>query len=184
MRRLALVLLLASSPAFAQEAAQAPNGEGEYGGVQPGQPKKPEPGKKAKKPPPKGTLSWIGFEAKDGGSEIFLQSVAPFEVTQHVDGGVLVVNLSGVSKLAANVWRPIDTRFFDTPVARVVAKKKGKGIEVRVTFKNAKDAAQASVRTATEADGRYYAYLGFSGSGTPVEAPTATPAPATPAPSE
>jgi hypothetical protein len=183
MRRLALVLLLAATPALAQDAANpnppATNAEGDYGGVQPGQPKKVEPGKKAKKPPPKGTLSWLGFEAKDGTSEIFLQSIAPFEVAQRVDGSTHVLTLTGVSRLGHNVWRPIDTRFFTTPVARVVAKKKGKGIEVRVTFKNAKDAAQGSLRTATEADGMYYAYVGFTGSGTQ-EAPAPAPSGDTP----
>lgn len=183
MRRLLLLCLaLATSPAFAQAPAPpapvstAPKTEGEYGGVKPGEPRKtPEPGKKAKKPPPKGTLSWIGFEAKDGGSHIFLQSVAAFEVNQRVDGNTLVVTLSGLSRLAPNTWRFIDTRFFETPVSRVVAKKKGKSVELRVSFKNAKDAAQGSLRTATEADGLYYAYLSFAGSGTPAE----TPAPPT-----
>lgn len=177
MRRLLLALLLVGGPAsaVAQEApaptteGTKPNAEGEYGGVQPGQPKKPDTGKKAKKPPPKGTLSWIGFEVKDGGSQVFLQSVAPFEVNQRVDGSTLVVSLSGVSRLGPNTGRFIDTRFFETPLSRVVAKKKGKGVEVRITFKNAKDVAQGSVRTATEADGLYYAYLSFSGTGTPVE---------------
>lgn len=156
-----LLTILFATPAFAEEP-KGQNSEGEYGGVQPGQPKKPEPGKKAKKPPPKGTLSWIGFESKDGGSDVFFQSVAPFELTQKVENGTLVVALS-LSKLGHNTSRPIDTRFFETSVARVSAKKKGKGIEVRIAFKNAKDAAPGSVRTATEADGMYYAYLSFAG---------------------
>ncbi len=165
MRRLLLCLLLVSSPAFAEDGK--PNTEGEYGGVQPGQTQKPEPGKKAKKPPPKGTLSWVGFEAKDGGAQLFFQSASPFEVTQRVDGGALVVSLSGLSRLGGNTWRFIDTRFFETTLAKVAPKRKGKGIEVRVTFKNPKDAAQGSVRTATEADGLYYAYLSFSGTSAP-----------------
>jgi hypothetical protein len=171
MRRLLLGLVLLGSPAFAQDAPRGPapaapsgpNAEGDYGGVQPGQPRKPDPGKKAKKPPPKGTLSWVGFEAKNGTSDVFLQAPAPFEVSQRLEGGVLVVTLSGVTKLGPNTWRPIDTRFFETPLSRITAKKKGKGIEVRIAFKNAKDAAQASVRTATEADDLYYAYLSFAG---------------------
>lgn len=172
MRRAILLvsMLLAASPAFAEDMPKAPNAEGEYGGVQPGQPKKAEPGKKAKKPPPKGTLSWIGFEAKDGSSDVFLQSPAPFEVSQRVENGTLVVTLTGVTRLGQNVWRPIDTRFFASPVSRVTAKKKGKGIEVRIAFKNAKDATQGSVRTATEADGMYYAYLSFAGGGEPAAA--------------
>ena len=166
MRRLLLfVMVLVASPAWADEP-KGQNAEGEYGGVQPGQTKKPDPAapKKAKKPPPKGTLSWIGFETKDGGSNVFFQSVAPFEVSQRVEGGTLVVALT-LSKLGQNTWRPIDTRFFDTSVSRVTAKKKGKAIEVRIAFKDPKNAAQGSLRTSTEADGMYYAYLSFAGGG-------------------
>ena len=162
MRRALLCLVLLGSPAFAEDP-KGPNPEGDYGGVQPGEGKKPDTSKKPKKAPPKGTLSWIGFETKGGGSDVFFQSVAAFSVNQRVDGGALVVTLSGLTKLGHNTWRPIDTRFFDTPIARITAKKKGKGIEVRVAFKNAKDATQGSVKTATEADGMYYAYLSFAG---------------------
>jgi hypothetical protein len=41
---------------------------------------------------------------------------------------------------------------------------------VKIAFKNAKDAKEATVRTATEADGMYYAYLTF-GEGTEVVGP-------------
>lgn len=164
MRRALLCLVLLGSPAFAQEV-KGPNAEGEYGGVQPGEAKKLEPGKKPRKLPKKGTLSWIGFESKDGSSEVFFQSVAPFQVSQRVDGGTVVVTLSGLRKLGRNTWRPIDTRFFDTPIAGITARKKGRAIQVRIAFKTAKDAAQGTVRTATEADGMYYAYLSFAGGG-------------------
>ena len=169
MRRALLCLVLLGSPAFAEDTkvpSTTPNAEGEYGGVQPGEGKKPEAAKKPKKAPKKGTLSWIGFETKNGGSEVFFQSVAAFEVNQRVDGSAVIVTLSGLSKLGHNTWRPIDTRFFETPIARIQAKKKGKGIEVRVAFKNGNKAAQASVRSSTEADGMYYAYLTFAGGGT------------------
>lgn len=190
MRRplLSLVLALAASPAFADDpkAPATPSGqnaEGEYGGVEPGKTKTPEPGKKAKKPPPKGTLSWIGFEAKDGGSEVFLQSVAPFDVSQRIDKGTLVVSLTGVKRLGTNTWRPIDTRYFETTLARITARKKGKGIEVRIAFKNPKGAVQGSVRSATEADGMYYQYLSFTGTAPPPAGAApgdAAPTPATP----
>lgn len=157
--------------------------EGEYGGVVPGQPQ--PPAGKPKHLPPKGTLAWIGFEARDGGV-IFLQSVAPFEVAQHVEGAALVVNLTGVVRLGHNVWRPIDTRFFETTVARVAARPvgaaratkaapaHGTGVEVRVAFKNAKDAREGVVHTATEADGMYYAYLTFPSSGAATSTTPAT----------
>jgi hypothetical protein len=164
-------------PQDAPSPEPAPSGlvhrEGEYGGVVPGQPQSATT--KPARPSPKGTLSWIGFEAKSGSAEIFLQSAAPFELAQHVEGGTLVVVLSGVTRLGHNVWRPIDTRFFDTPIARVAARvigaaratktapAHGAGIEVRVAFKNAKDVREAAVRSTTEADGLYYAYLTVSG---------------------
>lgn len=188
MRRLLLCsVLVAGSPAFAQDApapAPAPNApktEGEYGGVQPGQAKKAEPSKKPRKPP-KGTLSWIGFEAKEGGAQLFLQSAAPFEISQRVDKGVLIISLSGVKRLGPNTWRFLDTRFFETTLSRVTARKKGRGIEVRVAFKDKKDAAEGAVRTATEADGLYYAYVTFTGTAPPPSSPGtgAAPAPAAP----
>jgi hypothetical protein len=153
-----------------------PHNEGEYGGVKPGVPPRTEPGHRSKRPPPKGTLAWIGFEAKNGGAEIFLQSVAPFELSQHVENGVLVVNTS-LTRLGQNTWRQMDARFFDTPIARIVARHvgaarasktgpgHGAGIEVRISFKNAKDAHEGAVRTSTEPDGLYYAYLSFAGTG-------------------
>lgn len=157
----------------------APTGthpEGDYGGVAPDHPGRPDPTQKPKKPPPRGTLSWIGFEAKGGGAEIFLQSVAAFEVSQHVEGTTLVVDTPLV-RLGHNTWRDVDTRFFDSPIAHIVARRvgaaratksapaHGAGIQVRVAFKNAKDAREATVRTATEGDGMYYAYLTFSVAG-------------------
>jgi hypothetical protein len=117
---------------------------------------------------------------------VFFQSVAPFVVTQRIEGGALVVHLS-LTRLGHNTWRQVDTRFFDNPLSGIVARAVGAaratkahaaygaGIEARIAFKNAKDAREATVRTATEADGMYYAYLKFP-EGTE---PPATPAPAT-----
>jgi hypothetical protein len=166
--RALLVLLLLAGNTFAEDS-KGPHPEGEYGGVVPGHKPEVTKGQKPKRPPAKGTLSWIGFEVKDGGSQIFLQSVAAFEVSQHIENGALVIYLPGLTRLGQNTWRIVDTRFFATPISKIVAKyvgaAKGRkaGIEVRVTFKNAKDAKEAGVRTATEADGLFYAYLSFGG---------------------
>jgi hypothetical protein len=176
-----LVVLLLAAPA----GADTPHKEGQYGGVTPGEVQPQErAGKPAKprRPPPKGTLTWIGFEAKDGGAEVFFQSVAPFELTQRVEGANLVVHL-GLQRLGHNTWRQVDTRFFDNPLAGIVARAVGAaratkdrpartaGIEARIAFKNAKDAREATVRTTTEADGMYYAYLTFpEGTGGPTTA--------------
>ncbi|MEO8700681.1 MAG: hypothetical protein ABI867_11590 [Kofleriaceae bacterium] len=174
LRTVLFVLLVAVAPAFADTGA--PHREGEYGGVAPGQPAAPkDPGSKPpkhKRPPPKGTLAWIGFEARDGGAQVFFQSVAAFDVKQHVEGSTLVVHLNLV-RMGPNTWRQIDTRFFDNPIAGMVARAvgatgatktrpaRGRGIAVRVTFKNPQDAKAATVQTKTEPDGMFYAYLAF-----------------------
>jgi hypothetical protein len=182
MRRVLLLLSTLARPALADvrkpthgdasaathaEATGATHNEGDYGGVVPGT--KHTPPKPVKV---KGMLSWVGFEPKEGGAEVFLQSIAPFEVDQHVENGVLVVHLSGLNRLGQNTWRPIDARYFETPISRIVARKvaatRGKnahpaGIELRITFKNTKEAKEGELRTATESDGCFYAYLTWSG---------------------
>jgi len=183
----ALWLLATALPAYADTT---PHKEGQYGGVTPGDPPTEKRSEKPKRPPPKGTLTWIGFEAKNGGAEVFFQSVAPFTLAQHVEGGALVVHLS-LSKLGPNTWRQVDTRFFDNPLSGIVARAvgatratktraaRGAGIEARIAFKNAKDAREGSVRTATEADGMYYAYLAFPEGTEPADGAKAKPAPKT-----
>jgi len=190
----ALVVLLLAAPVYADE----PHKEGQYGGVTPGdaQPHdtsvKPA---KPKRPPARGTLTWIGFAAKDGGAEVFFQSVAPFELGQRVEGGALVVHLN-LTRLGHNTWRQIDTRFFDNPLSGIVARAvgaaratkdrraRGAGIEARIAFKSARDVKEATVRTATEADGMYYAYLTFPEGTGPKPAAQAPAAPAEPADTE
>jgi hypothetical protein len=161
-------------------SAGTPHAEGQYGGVTPGEPAAHEAGK-PKHLPAKGTLTWIGFEAKDGGAQVFFQSVAPFALSQRVEGGSLIVHLD-LPRLGHNTWRQIDTRFFDNPLSGIVARAVGAvratkarpartaGIEAKIAFKNAKDAKEAVVRTTTEPDGMYYAYLTF-GEGTEVVGP-------------
>lgn len=171
MRHALLALVVLTSPALADNG---PHREGEYGGVTPGQTQKPESGKPArpKRPPPRGTLTWIGFEAKDGGVEVFFQSIAAFELAQHLEGSTLVVHLN-LTRLGQNTWRQIDTRFFDNPLSGIVARAvgaaratktspaHGPGISVRINFKNPKEAREGTVRSATEADGMSYVYLTF-----------------------
>lgn len=145
--------------------------EGEYGGVSPGHPPRAHEGKNVK-PPKAGTLAWVGFQA----GTVFLQIGSAVSYTQHVEGKQLVVHLTGVKRLGRQVGRALDTRFFETPISRVTVKKvkkrkarKGKparaaGVEVRISFKDPAAVAEASIRSATEADGLFYVYLDFGGS--------------------
>lgn len=184
MRRALVLLVLFGAPAYPKGtcspgsslayADMGPHKEGDYGGVVPGQPRKDLGAKPArpKRPQPKGTLTWIGFEAKNGGAQVFFQSVAPFELKQYLEGSTLVMHLS-LTRLGANTWRQIDTRFFDNPISGMVARAVGAtraakdrpalphGIAVRVAFKNSRDAREGSVEMKTEPDGMYYAYVSF-----------------------
>ena len=167
--------LLFASPTFASPSSVQP--EGEYGGVAPGvvpRAEREHAGKGKIKPPPKGTLTWIGFTAKDGTAEVFLQAAQPFTIDQHLEGGTLVVVANGLTRIANNTRRTVDTRFFNNPLAYISTKKvsaasahKGMpahaaGSEVFIQFKNPADAHEGVVRTATEADGLYYTYLTFA----------------------
>src|ERR1044071_3696325 len=160
----ALVILLLAAPVYADE----PRREGQYSGVTPGEVQSHDTsGKpaKPKRPPTKGTLTWIGFAAKDGGAEVFFQSVAPFEVSQRVEGGALIVHL-GLTRLGHNTWRQIDTRFFDNPLSGIVARAvgavratrdrraRGAGIEARIAFKSAKDVKERSEERRVGREGR------------------------------
>jgi hypothetical protein len=181
--RIALALALVAGTAAAQPAAPraTPPGpgddgthhrEGEYGGVSPDG--RPSPDAK-RVVPPAATLGWIGYRPGDAGAELFLMAAQPFSVEQRLEDGQVVLTLVGVRKLGRNLRRPLDTRFFDGPLARVAAKvvkarraRRGQpavagGVEIRVGFKPGAPIAVGTVRTATEKDGLFYLYLGFAG---------------------
>ncbi|MBK9031699.1 MAG: hypothetical protein IPL61_10300 [Myxococcales bacterium] len=153
--------------------------EGEYGGVSPSG--RPSPDAKTTRPAPK-TLGWVGFRAEDGAGEVFFQAAQPFTISQRVEGGEVIVSLAGLTRQAHNTRRPLDTRFFDAPVARISARtvkaaraRKGKpghpaGVEVRIAFKSGAPVSEGVARTATEPDGLSYVYLTFAGA-----APSAGP---------
>src|SRR5262249_23547781 len=90
--------LLAGGATYA--VADEQHKEGEYGGVTPGQGSAaPHEGKRAKRPPPKDELTWIGFAARDGGGgELFFQAPSAFTVAQRVEKGDVVLVLEGLHR--------------------------------------------------------------------------------------
>lgn len=178
MRRIAAVAAAVVSLSLGVAGAVAGPGddgthheEGQYGGVNPTG--TPSPDAKLTRPPAH-TLGWVGFAAKDGAGEVFFQAAQPFQLTQRVEGGAVIVTIDGLTKLTRNVRRPLDTRFFDAPIDRITAKavkkaraRKGHpghpaGVEVRIAFRAGTPVSEGVVRTATEKDGLYYAYLTFA----------------------
>lgn len=205
MKRVALAAVVAglafaaAAPAWAQDQPppppeeQAPppeaHREGVYGGVDPIDPADANK-VKHKDAAARKTLHWVGFHQERGATEVFLQAADPFTVEQHVEGGALVVSLGGLTRLGKNVRRPLDTRFFDGPIVRIATRPRkargarrghpavAAGIDVVITFRDGKPTA-GDLRTATEADGMYYAYLTFAGGSG--DAPPAEPPPPAPA---
>ena len=191
MKRVALVAAVAglalgaASPVLAQDD---PHREGVYGGVNPIAPTDANK-VKHKDALAKKTLHWIGFQQQRSATEVFLQAAQPFTIDQRLEGGVLVISISGLTKLGPNVRRPMDTRFFDGPITTITTHARRAhrarrgvpaataGIDVHLAFRDGKPAT-GDVRTATEADGMYYAYLSFAG-GTGSITPSAPEAPAT-----
>lgn len=149
--------------------------KGVYGGVQPGKPipkayenKRPVKNRARRK----NRVTWVGFQPRDNGAaRVFVQLTSEIAYTQRVEGDTLVVTLERARFGSSNARRFLDTRFFDTALARVDAdraRRRGKrgrrarGVEVRVKFKNPADAAQASASmTTNEADGYTYLFLDF-----------------------
>ncbi len=179
------LVLAAAAPALAQPAeGSREKQEGEYGGVGPGQ-ARPEAGK-GRRAPAKATLTWLGFTAREGGGgELFAQAASSFTVSQRLEGRMLIVTLEGLKKLGHNTRRPLDLRFFDVAVARaqafVVTARRGKkgapgrpaGVELRIQFKDPRDAREAVLRTDT-VDGLFHAYLGFGAPSAPAAAAAST----------
>lgn len=148
--------------------------KGVYGGVQPG---KPVPGVYKNKRPiknrarRKNRVTWVGFQPRENGrARVFVQLTSDVGYTQRVEGDTLIVGLEGARFGSRNARRFLDTRFFDTALARVDAdrarrrkgRRRARGVEIRIKFKNPADAAQASASMATnQADGYTYLFLDF-----------------------
>jgi hypothetical protein len=181
IRPAALLLLLAATPAWAQQGdvvyskkdQQYKPREGEYGGVTPGviYPYADEGYKhrrmwKAPARMPRNTIFWVGFQPKeDRSARVFLQTSEPMQYSQVLRGGTLVVHVAGARLANANARRRIDSRFFDTAVAGIDAGRGKGGVEVRITFKKAAEAREARAAVTKEADGYNYLYLDFGAPG-------------------
>ena len=140
---------------------------GEYSGVAPGEAAPPRGLRHRGRSP---IITWIGFVPHAPGSaRVFVQLTRQASFDQKVDKGSLVVTIDGARLLEHNTGRPLDTRFFDTPLARVVPKRFHRhhhsGVELTLVFKTPADAAQAQAHMDTGKDGMTYLFLDVGGGG-------------------
>ena len=150
---------------LAGDGIQVVNRRGEYGGVQPNVEKGAKNGerKPAARPRRKNIITWVGFQPQaDGGSRVFLQLTSEVPFTQSISRGRLLISLRGARLGNSNANRFLDTRFFDTALARVDADRRRRGVELAIEFKNPADLAEASATmTTSQVDGYTYLFVEF-----------------------
>jgi hypothetical protein len=172
LARALLVSLVVAAPVAARAQVVQPSDEqpkpvGEYSGV---------PDAEAGAGPKVGhvrrgrfpQLLWLGFRARDeGGARMFLQLDRDVTASQAVVAGKLVISLPGARAASKNSIRWLDTRFFDSGVARIEARRAGRkkgvkaGLEIVVTFKDKVAPAEGSIASAQGKDGLTYLTLDF-----------------------
>lgn len=157
----------------ARKARRSRNREGQYGGVVPDREPDPDDTRRTRRKR-KNAVSWIGFQPQDGGrARVFVRMANELEYAQHLAGNVLYINIAGARYRHRNTLRRLDMRHFETALETVTSKRvsrrrarKGKharkrGIELRISFKDAKDAREAAASLAAGKDGYTYLYLDF-----------------------
>ena len=120
-----LPLALATSVAFGQDApvAAAPDATA-YQGVTPesGSP----PAEARVRRAHSRLVTWPGFEAMpNGGSRFFLQLSQTVQFQTRATDGGFEVTLQNTRTHLRNTTRPLETRFFDTPVTRARVERRG-----------------------------------------------------------
>ena len=119
------------------------------------------------------TITWPGFQTlAGGGSRVFVQSTAPLGSELVRKGRTLKIALGPARLSHRNNARPLDTRFFDTPVARAYVKvNKGQA----TLYVELRRDAEPMVSTAPGADGYYFLYVDFPGVAPQVAEPETLP---------
>ncbi len=183
MARLGFILTsafcLTTAAAGAQEALPAGTPTTGYAGVCPGSGNPPAVSVPAGQAP--ATITWPGFQIlPDQGTRIFLQATVPFTYSTETRGKTFIVSMGDVRIAGENNGRPLETRFFNTPVLRVSIKRVKK--ETQLVLELRSDIAPR-VRTETGANGYFFLEIDFPpGQYIEAPAPVVTAAPAAPAP--
>lgn len=118
--------------ALAQEPSgpqgQAPERPvGSYAGVAPGSGNMPP-----RSPSPEAQrllMTWPGFQQRpDGASRFFLQTTRPVQVDQRSEEGRFVLILKSTRLHLRNNRRPLETRYFNTPVEAARIERRGRDL--------------------------------------------------------
>jgi len=96
---------------------------------------------------PSARLMSTGFRlTKDGGSEIVIQTSAEVTLEERSTDGASVFVVKNCRVQRSNDRRPLDTRFFDSPVTGVTLKEHGGDLEISVALRGAATATPRKER--------------------------------------
>jgi hypothetical protein len=133
----------------------APNPIGFYSGVSvEGNQVPPNPAPKLGTKP--ALLTWTGFERTDSGSQVFFQLSGDATYTTKRRGNIITIRLRRTKVNVRNNKRPLDLRFFKTPVQSVRVRRRGKDTEARIVLKRS---SEPSISMVDDSSGSGYKML-------------------------
>ncbi len=154
---------------------------GSYAGVKPGSASAPPvPAPKTESKP---MITWPGFQMRqDGTSRVFIQSTSALTPQPSAAPQKFSVHLPG-AKISGNTNKlPLETRFFNTPVARVNIEQQRDGVTLVLDLRSEVAPVVSSERGPT---GFYFLYIDLPKGQYVKPAPTASEAPsAAPSPND
>ncbi|MCB9617267.1 MAG: hypothetical protein H6722_32955 [Sandaracinus sp.] len=167
------LVALASVTAIAQQAEVSPTRNvGEYAGVSPGTGNAPPRAGAVARARPAKLLTWPGFQATPGGgSRFFLQVSGPVQFETRSSQGRFEVVLKNTRAHLRNTFRPLDTRFFRTPVDRAKVERRRR--DLAVVFQMRADSTP-NVTQGVGENGYHFVYVDFPAGNWAI--PSTTPA--------
>jgi hypothetical protein len=136
-----------------------PHEVGHYAGVVPGMSNRPPAmpsGRRANR-----LVTWPGFQARaDGASRFFVQTTNAVAPALQTSQGRAVVLLPNVRIHLRNNRRPLETRFFNTPVSRARVERRGRNVAFILDLRAD---VTPTVSTDVGPDGLHFVYVEFPG---------------------
>lgn len=155
----ALVLAAAIPVLVLAQAGGTPPAGGEgYPGVVPGTGNLPPRADAARRSQAR-LLTWPGFQARpDGVSRVFVQTSTAVAHTTSSERGRFVLLLQNTGVHLRNNRRPLETRYFNSPVSRIVVEPRGRNLAIVIELRG-----EATPRVYTEAgqNGFHFVFAEF-----------------------
>ncbi len=170
------LVAIASASVLAQQAEVSPTRDvGQYAGVTPGTANPPPRVGAVERARPAKLLTWPGFQATaGGGSRFFLQVSGPVVFESRSSEGRFELVLKNTRAHLRNTFRPLDTRFFQTPVNTAKVERRRRDLAVVFQLRGA---STPNVTQGVGEGGFHFVYVDFPPGNWATPEPAPTPAP-------